>query len=82
MRLVDGRPRQLVRDGRVDLHGLAAERMRPDTLEQELRQVGEDQLEALELVCLEVSGQPSVLRRKRFRPLQRQDVPALSENSA
>jgi uncharacterized membrane protein YcaP (DUF421 family) len=79
-RLIAGRSRRLLHNGQVDHQALAAERMHLNTFEQQLRQVGEDDPQGLELACLEVSGALSVLKAKPLRPLQRRDVPALARD--
>jgi uncharacterized membrane protein YcaP (DUF421 family) len=81
LRVVSGEARRLLHQGQVDRRALAAERMHPETFAQELRQLGEDDPQEVELACLETSGAVSLLKLKPARPLQRRDVPALAEEA-
>jgi uncharacterized membrane protein YcaP (DUF421 family) len=79
-RLVSGEARRLLHAGRVDRQALAVERLHPETLAQELRQLGEDDPRELELAYLEDSGAVSVVKFKPLQPLRRRDVPALARD--
>jgi uncharacterized membrane protein YcaP (DUF421 family) len=81
-RLANGTRTILVQDGAFQAAGLAHERVGPHTVCQALRQVGEDDLAVIEQASLEPDGRLSVLKRQPHRPLQRNDVPALREETA
>jgi uncharacterized membrane protein YcaP (DUF421 family) len=81
-RLVSGQARCLLQAGQLDRQALAAERMHPESFAQELRQLGEEDPQALELAYLEDSGAVSLVRWKPLQPLRRRDVPALAQDEA
>jgi uncharacterized membrane protein YcaP (DUF421 family) len=59
--LVRGKPRPLIRDGRIDHEALAEEGLSVDELRAGLRKVGHDDPEQVRLATLEETGQISVV---------------------
>ncbi len=62
---VRGKPRVLVRDGRIDAGALEREAMSEEELRSGLRKLGHDKLDDVKLASLEETGQISAVARER-----------------
>lgn len=71
--LLASRPRLLVEEGRLVLKNLQLERLRPDEVQSDLRLKGEEHLREVKEARLEPDGQVSVLKSKRYKPIQKKD---------
>jgi uncharacterized membrane protein YcaP (DUF421 family) len=66
-------PTTMIRDGMIVKEGLRSERMRVETVLEEMRLKGEDRLEEVKEARLEENGQLSLLRKDPSKPVQKQD---------
>jgi uncharacterized membrane protein YcaP (DUF421 family) len=78
-RLTASPPTTMIQDGMIVRDGLRAERVRVETVFEELRLKGEDRLEEVKEARLEENGQLSLLRKSPHKPVQKQDRKLLSE---
>lgn len=76
-RLVESKPRLLVRNGEMLPDGLARERLRRDDLVWELRTKGEDDLNEVKEAYQEPADHLSVVKHEDCRPAQKRDLPRL-----
>ncbi|HEY3475599.1 MAG TPA: YetF domain-containing protein [Anaerolineales bacterium] len=65
--------RPLVEDGRLVQKSLQLERMRPESLQSDLRLKGEEHLREIKEARLEPSGQVSVIKQPDNKPVQKKD---------
>ena len=72
-RMLASPARTLVQEGRLVQEGLQRERMRPQTLQSELRLSGEEHLRDIKEARLEPSGQVSVIQADQSKPVQKKD---------
>lgn len=73
LRLVNGAPRTLLRDGYADGHALRREQMNEGDLAHLLRQQGIEKWSDVHMAVLERSSELSVIRRPGAEPAQKQD---------
>jgi uncharacterized membrane protein YcaP (DUF421 family) len=65
--------RPLVENGRLNQKNLRLERMRPETLQSEVRLQGEEHIREIREARLEPSGQVSVIKQPDSKPVQKKD---------
>lgn len=80
-RLTNSPPRVLVQKGAVLGEALAVERMRMETVEEQMRLKGEEQLEEVEAATLETNGKLSVLKNDPARRVQKKDLKPLRQGN-
>jgi uncharacterized membrane protein YcaP (DUF421 family) len=73
-RLVNSPPRLLIEDGKLVQEGLQREWMRQETLQSELRLLGEEHPREIKQAFLETEGQTSVIKEDANRPVQKKDL--------
>lgn len=71
--LVSSPPRLVVEHGRLVLGNLRRERLRPETVQSELRLEGEEHLKDIREAWVEPKGKISVLKTSSSKPLQKKD---------
>ena len=72
-RLVSSPPRLVVENGRLAQENLQRERLRPETVQFELRLQGEEHLRDIREARVEPSGKVSVLKTSAGKPVRRKD---------
>lgn len=72
--LLEGKPTPIVRDGKMVLGGMRAERLNAKEVMHELRLQGVDDIEEVKLAMVEVDGVVSVLKHDWAEPVTRRDV--------
>lgn len=72
-RFVTPPERLLIEDGKLVQKNLQLERMRPDTLQSDLRLLGEDHPREVQEAWLEPSGQVSAVKHPSSKPLPKRD---------
>jgi uncharacterized membrane protein YcaP (DUF421 family) len=72
-RLVTSPERLIIQDGKLVLKNLERERMRPETVQSDLRINGEEHPREVKEARLEPNGQVSVLKRSSSKPVQKKD---------
>lgn len=72
-RLVNSRARLLIRNGKLEPEGLQREWMRQETLQFEMRLIGEEHPREVREARLEQEGQVSVLKADSNKPVQKKD---------
>lgn len=73
-RLVTSPPRLLIEDGKLVQEGLQREWMRQETIQSELRLVGEEHPREIKQAFLETEGQTSVLKEDNHKPIKKKDL--------
>ena len=72
--LVTSAPSIVVRKGRLVKENLQREWIRPETLQFEMRLMGEEHLREIEEARWEPKGQISVIRTESYKPAKKKDV--------
>jgi uncharacterized membrane protein YcaP (DUF421 family) len=80
-KLTGAPPTVLVKNGRIQHKALAKERLNEDELWQGLRLMDVDDIKEVKQATLEPSGQISVLLEDWAKPVQKQDLPQISQTS-
>jgi uncharacterized membrane protein YcaP (DUF421 family) len=62
--LLEPRPLQLIRDGRMNRKNMRAELITPEELMAQLREQGIERIEEVKQACLETNGSLSVIKRR------------------
>jgi uncharacterized membrane protein YcaP (DUF421 family) len=73
-RALEGEPTVVIRDGKIDQHGMRAERMNEGDVLSELRLHGTDDISRVREARVETDGEFSVLLKEEAEPLKRRDL--------
>ena len=72
--LLEGKPTPIVRDGKMVLEGMRAERINAKGVMHELRLQGVDEIEEVKLAMIEVDGVVSVIKHDWAEPVTPRDI--------
>lgn len=79
-KLIEGKPRYLIRDGKILKENMKKEKFNLYDLRQELRKMGIDNEKEVEKAIIEACGKFSVILKEKEEPLKRKDLGVFSED--